>query len=168
MVELSPLGLATTWSASCEVVLMACFYRLNAWQRGRKVCHVFFNPQDYAASQTAKTGNVSFPEESKEATFQPFIAQYTGIAKVTIALAAASISFGGLSSTNPQIWTAKLLLAYSIAFSLLFCVLMINRYENYLHDLKSYKPWLAALVESCGVTSLFCFGLGYWYLARHL
>jgi hypothetical protein len=168
MAELSPLWLATTWGLSCETLLFAVLYPLHKWPRGKKASHVFFNPQDYAASETAKTGGVPFPEETKAATFEPFIAQYTGMAKVTIALAAASISFGGVNTTNPQIWTAKLLLSYSIAFSLLFCVFMINFYENYLHDLKSYKPWLAALVESCGVTSLVCFGLGYWYWARHL
>jgi hypothetical protein len=168
MPDLSPLCLSSAWSLSCEAILFAALYPLHKWQGGRKADHVFFNPQDYVASDTARKLGVAFPEESKAAKFEPFITQYTGMAKVTIGLAAASISFGGLKVDNSQIWTAKLLLAYSIAFSLLFCVLMINFYENYLHDLKSYKPWKAALVESCGLTSLFCFALGYWYWASHV
>jgi len=168
MADLSPLCLASAWSLSCEALLFACLYPLHKWPGGKKATHVFFNPQDYAASERAKNLGVAFPEESKSAKFEPFIAQYTGMAKVTIALAAASISFGGLTANNPQIWTAKLLLAYSIAFSLAFCVFMINFYENYLHDLRSYVPWKAAFVESSGLTSLFCFAVGYWYWASHI
>jgi hypothetical protein len=168
MTDLSPLQLASAWSLSCEFILLAALYPLHKWPGGRKANYVFFNPKDYATSDTAEKLKVQFPAETATAKFDSFVTQYTGMAKVTIGLAAASISFGGLKVSDSQIWTAKLLLAYSIAFSLFFCVAMINFYENYLHDLTSYKPWKAALVESCGLTSLFCFALGYWYWASHV
>ena len=46
--------------------------------------------------------------------------QYTGMAKVAIGLAAASISFGGSNVKALDVYTAKLLLAYSTAFVPLF------------------------------------------------
>lgn len=168
MADLSPLCLASIWSVSSEAILLAVLYPVHKWPGGKKANYVFFSPQDYSASDTAQSLKVRFPAETSTTKFDSFVTQYTGMAKVTIGLAAASISFGGLTVNNGQIWTAKLLLAYSIAFSLLFCVTMINFYENYLHDLTSYKPWKAALVESCGLTSLVCFAVGYWYWASHI
>jgi hypothetical protein len=90
------------------------------------------------------------------------------MAKIIIGLAAASISFGGLNTTNVNVFTTKMLLAYSIVFSLAFSITVVNFYENYLHDITSYKPLKCAMVESFGPTSLFCFALGYGYWAWHL
>ena len=90
------------------------------------------------------------------------------MAKVVIGLAAASISFGGLEATNVNVFRAKMLLAYSVAFFSGLLNLAINFYEDYLHDVTSYKPLKCAMVESFGLTSLFCFALGYGYWAWHL
>ena len=48
------------------------------------------------------------------------IVQYTGMAKLTIGLAAASISFGGSNVKAINVYTRKLVFAYSIAFALFF------------------------------------------------
>lgn len=114
----------------------------------------------------------ALPEESSTATCEPLISQYTGVVKVMIGLAAASISFGGLATTganatNPNVFIAKMLLAFSIGFGLLFSITMINFYENYLHDLESYSPNKISLVEASGLTSVVCFALGYGYWAWH-
>jgi hypothetical protein len=167
-VELSPLLVATAWSVSIEIGMLFVVAPAHTKISGKKASHVFFNAQDWFASDTAKDLQVKFPKQSETATFAPFVEQYIGIVKVIIGLAAASISFGGLQVTSSSIYTAKLLLAYSIAFAVVFSVTMVNFYENYLHDLASYKPWKAIFVESCGLSSLFTFALGYWYWARHL
>jgi hypothetical protein len=156
---LSPFAVASLWSLACFVGFFLIFWLVYKGSRP-----IYFNPQDYAKAHPEK----ELPEYSKGATFDPFITQYTGMAKVMIGLAAASISFGGLNTTNANVFTAKMLLAYSIAFSLVFCVTAINFYENYLHDLKSYIPIKIALVEASGITSIFCFALGYGYWAWHL
>jgi hypothetical protein len=163
--NLSPVCLASIWSWSFALVffLLIWWYHLND-SKERNPQFVYFNPQDYADSSPS----VKLPVYAKNATFDPFITQYTGMAKVTIGLAAASISFGGINAGHVEIYTAKLLLAYSIAFALAFCILVINFYENYLHDMESYRPFMCAIVESSGLTSLFCFALGYWYWANHL
>jgi hypothetical protein len=164
MMYLSPFAVASIWSLACFVTLFVYLYLAYRGPKDKRTTHIFFNPQDYARARPDRP----FPEYSKQATFDPFITQYTGMAKVVIALAAASISFGGLSTTDTNIFTAKMLLAYSIAFSLIFCISVINFYENYLHDLKSYTPIKIAFVESSGLTCLVCFALGYGYWAWHL
>jgi hypothetical protein len=161
---LSPVVLASIWSLSCAGVLLLILFLVYRGPAQNRVTHIYFNPQDYAKAHP----EAKLPEQSKQANFEPFVAQYTGMAKVLIGLAAASISFGGFNTTNENVFTAKMLLAYSIAFSLAFCITVINFYENYLHGLESYKPFKCAMVESFGLTSLFCFALGYAYWAWHL
>jgi hypothetical protein len=160
----SPVALASIWSLACESILLLLLFLIYRGSKKHRISHIFFDARDYAKAHP----EVALPEISKTANFDPFITQYTGMAKVIIGLAAASISFGGLNATNVNVLTAKMLLAYSIAFSLAFSISVINFYENYLHDVTSYKPLKCAMVESFGLTSLFCFALGYGYWAWHL
>ena len=161
---LIPFWVATIWSGVSFLVLFGIL-----WFAYRRYGFLYFNPQDFAKAMKDKKVEVKeLPEMSQTATFEPFISQYTGMAKVMIGLAAASISFGGLNVNQTNVFTAKLLLAYSIGFSLLFCITMINFYENYLHDLKSYGPIKIALVEASGLASVVCFALGYGFWAWHI
>jgi hypothetical protein len=161
---LSPFWVASIWSGTSFVLLFALFGFIYKGSN-----FFYFNPQDFAKYMKEKgVTDRRLPEISQTATFDSFITQYTGMAKVMIGLAAASISFGGLNTDKPTIFTAKLLLAYSIGFSLIFSITMINFYENYLHDIGSYKPFKIALVEASGLTSVVCFALGYGYWAWHL
>ncbi len=165
MNELSPFSVASIWTFAIGIVtfgVLLLYHRANSAGTGPRF--VYFNPQDYFNSSP----EIPLPAEAEKATFKPFIAQYTGLAKITIGLAAASISFGGISTKTVYIDTAKMLLAFSIAFGVLFCVLMISFYENYLHGLQSYKPYKCALTEASGLTSLACFALGYGYWALHV
>jgi hypothetical protein len=156
---------ASAISVGLEVVLFAWML----WKR-RDADHVFFNAQDYAAhsrrNQNPGTPPKQFPMASSTATFEPLLRQYVDVAKFLITIAAATIGFAGFKDADVD--TAKLFLAFSIAFGLLFCVLVTLYYEDYLHDLTSYKPFKCALVESLGVSSLLCFAIGYFYWASHL
>jgi hypothetical protein len=78
--------------------------------------------------------------------------QYTGMAKVAIGLAAASISFGGSNVKALDVYTAKLLLAYSTAFVPLFGILVNNFYENYLHELESHDKKNSVAGSQLGCT----------------
>jgi hypothetical protein len=157
--SLSPIALASIWSFASFLIAFGAVWYVN-----RRSSLIYFNPQDFAKAHPEK----ALPEFSKAATFDPFITQYTGMSKVMIGLAAASISFGGVSTNNSNVFTAKMLLAYSIAFSLIFCITAINFYEGYLHDLGYYTPFRIALVESSGIASMFCFALGYGFWAWHI
>jgi hypothetical protein len=156
---------ASVISLGIEVVLLGWVL----WKR-RKADHVFFNAQDYAAharrDHNPNAPPKQFPIASDTATFEPLLKQYVDVAKFLITIAAATIGFAGFQDVAVD--TAKLLLAFSIGFGLLFCVLVTVFYEDYLHDLTSYKPFKCALVESLGVSSLLCFGIGYFYWAWHL
>jgi hypothetical protein len=129
---------------------------------------VYFDPQDYVAYVEENSLRKRLPRASGKTTFEPLLKQYIGMAKLFITVAAASISFGGLQLSNVGIYTAKLFLAFSIGFGLLFCILAVFFYESYLHDLEFYKPVKCALVESLGASSLVCFFLGYGWWAYHL
>src|ERR1700719_441245 len=128
---LSPVVLASIWSLACESFLLFALYFVYRGPKENRTSYIFFNPQDYATAHP----EAKLPEYSKEAKFDHFITQYTGMGKVIIGLAAASISFGGLHNTDANVLTAKMLLAYSIAFALAFCITVINFYENYLHSI---------------------------------
>lgn len=158
VMEISPLLWATILTTIFEFLLV-----LGLWFGYRNSTCIYFNPEDNPNAPPATAAKAS-----KDAKFDPFISQYTGLAKVMIALAAASISFGGLNTNQVYIFAAKLLLAYSIATALAFCILVTLYYENYLHDVTSYAPVKCALTESLGLTSVVCFIAGYVYWAWHL
>ena len=65
------------------------------------------------------------------------VVQYTGMAKVTIGLAAASISFGGSNVKAVDVYTARLIFRIQHCLRAFLCILVINFYENYLHELES-------------------------------
>jgi len=73
------------------------------------------------------------------------IVQYTGMAKLTIGLAAASISFGGSNVKAVDVYTARLIFRIQHCLRASLCILVINFYENYLHEMESHDKkilWL--------------------------
>jgi hypothetical protein len=88
-----------------------------------------------------------------------------------VTVAAASIAFGG-SGQNPSllIAIAKLLLAWSIFFGVLFCAVLLWRYDEYAQNVKSYTPFWYSTVFALGFSSLACCMFGYlawgWGLAK--
>jgi hypothetical protein len=133
---------------------------------GCRVEYVYFNPQDWQVSARRAIAT-RLPIESQIATFGPLLKQYIGVTKLLVTVAAASISFA-TAHNSAGIYCAKLFLAWSIAYGLMFCITAVYCYESYLHNLESYKPRWAATVESLGVSSLFCFLIGYGVWAFQL
>jgi hypothetical protein len=95
---------------------------------------------------------------------------YIGVTQLIVTIAAASIAFGGSQKPQTPILIAKLLLAWSIFYGVLFCALLLWRYDEYGQDMTSYTlPWYSTIF-SFGFSCLFCFMSGYlawgWGLSR--
>jgi hypothetical protein len=130
--------------------------------------HFFFDPQDCVRENPESR---KFPLSAKTATFEPMLKHYIGVTQLLVTVAAASIAFGGNNQTaGSPIVIAKLLLAWSIFYGVLFCALLLWRYDEYAQDMESYTLGWYAAVFAFGFSSLTFFMLGYlawgWGLSR--
>ena len=134
------------------------------WLTHRGQPHFYFDPQD---DFHAGRGDRVFPKSAETATFEPMLKHYIGVTQLLVTIAAASIAFGGSSpgsNTSIVIGVAKLLLAWSVFHGVLFCALLLWRYDEYTQNMKSYTlPWHST-VFACGFSSLtfFTFGFIVW------
>ena len=101
------------------------------------------------------------PLSAATGTFAPFLQHYIDVAKLLITVAAASIAFGGGQATRNETTIAKLILAFSILYGLLFCASMLYMYDEYGQNIEVYTRFWYSTVESLGVSALLCFILGY-------
>jgi hypothetical protein len=130
--------------------------------------HFFFDPQD---AFLAKSENRKFPESAKTGTFEPMLRHYIGVTQLLVTVAAASIALGGNNqSLASSIVVAKLLLAWSIFYGVLFCALLLWRYDEYAQDMKSYTLGWYSTIFALGFSCLTCFMFGYlawgWGLSK--
>ena len=124
--------------------------------RGR---YFYFDPQD---SYRADPSSRAFPASASTATFEPLLKHYIGVMQLLVTVAAASIAFGGNNqSLGATIAIAKLFLTWSIFFGVLFCALLLYRYDEYGQDMKSYTLNWYSTIFALGFSSLGCFMLGY-------
>lgn len=138
------------------------------WRTHRGKLHFFFDPQDdFDATRDAQgEADRIFPKAAGTATFEPMLKHYIGVTQLLVTIAAASIAFGGsngsqASGSSVGIGIAKLLLAWSVFYGVLFCVLLLWRYDEYTQNMKSYTlPWHST-VFACGFSSLTCFIVGF-------
>lgn len=120
----------------------------------------FLDPQDsYAEGQPGR----KFPLSAQTGTFEPLLKHYIGVAQLVFTVAAGSIALGG---TNRQpvpvlVAGAKLVLAWCILFGVLFCGLLLWRYDEYGQDKTSFTLFWYSLVFGLGFSCLVCFVLGY-------
>jgi hypothetical protein len=124
----------------------------------RRGCYFFFDPQD---SVRANSESRAFPASAATATFEPMLKHYIGVTQLLITVAAASIAFGGNSQSVGAIVVAKLLLAWSIFYGVLFCALLLWRYDEYAQNIKSYTLGWYSTIFALGFSCLTCFMLGY-------
>jgi hypothetical protein len=135
------------------------------WLTHRGEDHFFFDPQDDFHSLRER--NRVLPKAAETASFEPMLKHYIGVTQLLVTIAAASIAFGGssqASNTSISIGIAKLLLAWSVFHGVLFCALLLWRYDEYTQNMKSYTlPWHST-VFACGFSSLtfFTFGFVVW------
>jgi hypothetical protein len=130
------------------------FYLLH-----RREGNFFFDPQDCAAS--APKSRV-LPLSAKDATFEPLLKHYIGVTQLIFTVAAASIAFGGSGQTcNAPVVIAKLILAWSISYGVLFCALLLWRYDEYGQNMNSLTAGWYSTIFGFGFSSLSCFIIGY-------
>jgi len=108
------------------------------------------------------------PVSAVTGTFAPFLQHYIGVTKVLITLAAASITFGGNPNKNTIILAAKLILAFSILYGVLFCAFMLYAYDEYCQNVRAYTRFWYSTVEAFGFSTLLSFIVGYLFWASNL
>jgi len=83
---------------------------------------------------------------------------YIGVTQLLVTVAAASIAFGGNNQTSSSpVVVAKLLLAWSIFYGVLFCALLLWRYDEYAQNAESYTLGWHSTVFALGFSCLICF-----------
>jgi hypothetical protein len=136
------------------------------WLTHRGKAYFFFDPQDdFAARRDRGDSQREFPKSAENATFEPMLKHYIGVTQLLVTIAAASIAFGGGSGnqapSGPTVSVAKALLAWSVFYGVLFCALLLWRYDEYSQNLKSYTlPWHST-VFACAFSSLTFFIVGF-------
>jgi hypothetical protein len=117
--------------------------------------HYFFDPQDCVRESP---DNRKFPISAKTGTFEPMLKHYIGVTQLLVTVAAASIAFGGNNQTSVSpVVIAKLLLAWSIFYGVLFCALLLWRYDEYAQNMESYTLGWHSTVFALGFSCLTCF-----------
>ncbi len=134
------------------------------WATHRGKAYFLFDPQDEFHAHQG--GNRLFPRSAATATFEPMLKHYIGVTQLLVTIAAASIAFGGSGgnqASNPAIGIAiaKLFLAWSVFYGVLFCALLLYCYDEYGQNLKSYTLRWHSAVFACGFSSLTFFTLGF-------
>ena len=155
------------WRVTIPALGVFGTFWLIFWFTHKPGHHFFFDPQDCFRENPE---NRKFPVSAKTATFEPLLKHYIGVTQLLVTVAAASIAFGGNNQTSISIVIAKLLFAWSIFYGVLFCALLLWRYDEYAQDMESYTLGWYSTVFAFGFSSLTCFMFGYlawgWGLSR--
>ncbi len=141
---------------------------LTFWLKHPCGHYFFFDPQD---AYRDDPGSRAFPVSAPTATFEPLLKHYTGVMQLLVTVAAASIAFGGNSQPpGIAIAIAKLSLAWSVFYGVLFCAVLLWRYDEYGQNMKSYTLNWYSTIFALGFSSLFLFMSGYlvwgWGVSR--
>lgn len=138
----------------------------------------FMDPQD-----SPQNRKLDEPLNRKDRTFEPLLERFCDTAKAVLGLSVASLTVfsayigyvaasrgRGPNSTGQAVdlYPVQLALAFPITWQVistiylvLFMAFLTIRYEEYLHDARSYtRPWYAFIL-SCGLSGLACFVLGF-------
>jgi hypothetical protein len=134
----------------------------------------YFDAQDFlhyeqkGAIDLENEGGRRLPQSAVSGTFAQHLKNYIGVTKLLITVSAASIAFGASEAQRSGIFIAKIILAFSILYGVLFSALMQYCYEEYAQDVRFYTRALYSLVEALGMSCLACFIAGYFVWAFNL
>jgi heme A synthase len=123
--------------------------------RGKRT--FFFDPMDCFNDHSADR---VLPAAAKTTTFEPMLKHYLTTTQLLVTVGAASIAFGVNPHDHP-IGVSKLVLACSVFFGVVFCGLLLWRYDEYTQDVKSYTLSWYSTIFAFGISSLICFMGGY-------
>jgi hypothetical protein len=149
---------ATIWVALVCVAAFGILYMLFwNWNRGRT--SFYSDPQDFVHYEDG--GGRELPVAAATNTFAPFLDNYTDVTKLMITVAAASIAFGGGSNPSKGVVAAKVILAFSVLYGVLFAALLLFFYDDYCQNVRAHTRFRYSLNEALGFSTLFCFVVGY-------
>jgi hypothetical protein len=129
------------------------------WVSHRGTTYVYFDAQDFSKYENG--AGRKLPVSATTGTFAPFLQHYIDVTKLLITVAAASIAFGGNQSVKLGISAAKLILAFSILYGVLFCASVLYMYDEYGQNVEVYTRFWYSTVEALGFSTLVCFIVGY-------
>jgi len=144
-----------------NIVLYAAIW-FRFWRLNRSHFY-YFDAQDISTH-----GDLKLPVSAPTGTFAPMLKNYLDVTRLVITLAAASITFGGNNSRVRGIFVAKIFLAFSILFGVLFCAFVLYRYDEYAQDVQSYTRFWYCTVEAFAFSTLISFFVGYGAWAVNL
>jgi len=157
-----PLG---AWPVVGCVVLFAVLWICFWWSHRGKRCF-YFDPQDFVYYEGG--ADRELPVAAVTSTFAPHLENYIGVMKLLITVAAASIAFGANQSPRAGVFVAKIVLAFSILYGVVFSGLLQFFYDDYAQDVRAYTRGRYSLIEALGFSSLACFVAGYFVWAFNL
>ena len=126
----------------------------------------YFDDQDFFHYENGRGRQL--PLSAPTGTFAAHLANYLGVTKLLITVAAASIAFGSGKASNTGVFVAKIILAFSILYGAVFVALLQFFYEEYAHDVRCYTPCRSSLIRALGFSTLVCFIAGYLWWACNL
>ena len=88
--------------------------------------------------------------------------------KLLVTVAAASIAFGGSMTPGWSVRAAKVVLAFSIFYGIVFSGLLQFFYDEYTQNVRAYTRVRYSLIEALGFSTFVCFVLGYFLWAFNL
>jgi hypothetical protein len=148
-------------STGTALFVFAVFWSGFAFiNRNKRSGYFFLDPQDsYAEGQPDR----KFPLSARQGTFEPLLKHYISVAQLVFTVAAGSIALGWPSNQSmpAPVAGAKLILAWCILYGVLFCGLLLWRYDEYGQDKASFTLFWYSLVFALGFSCLLCFVLGY-------
>jgi hypothetical protein len=136
------------------------------WLSHRGARYVYFDAQDFAKYEGG--GGRKLPVSAATGTFEPLLKHYIDVTKLLVTIAAASITFGGTHDVRTGIFAAKLILAFSILYGVLFCAAVLYMYDEYGQNVEVYTRFWYSSVESLGFATLLTFFIGYLVWALNL
>ena len=168
MVEPAILIVSLPAAVCCSIACGLAFCSLFSyfWLSHRGISSFYFDPQDFWFYE--KGGGRELPVAAQTSTFEPLLKSYIDVTKLLITVAAASIAFGGNQQGAKQISTAKIILAFSILYGVLFCAVLHFFYDQYTQNVRAYTRCRYSLIEALGFSTLFCFIAGYFFWAFNL
>jgi hypothetical protein len=89
------------------------------WISHRGHTYIYFDAQDFTKFENG--GGRKLPISAATGTFAQLLGHYIDVSKLLITVAAASIAFGANQNTTDGILVAKIILAFSILYGVLFC-----------------------------------------------
>jgi hypothetical protein len=123
-----------------------------------------------AHKKTSKSGNFTFEPKNQPGSFEPRLANYIRAVEYLLGLATGSIVLligsSALHPTGTLPWafaSPLILLASSVVYGVIFMVLLIFNYEEYLHH-DNYNRSRYVRSQALGFSALVCFCLGYLWL----